>query len=225
VDGIVVTNTTTARPADLLSWQHRHELGGLSGEPLKDASTQCIRKIYALTRGKVPIIGVGGIGSGQDAYEKLCAGASLVQVYSTMVYQGPGVISRIRQELATLMRHNGQRSIADVVGADHADEIVYTNHFSSASYDNDNDAYATPSSSTSSSFATTMKPRRMAEKGQEDALETVANNDNDTSRLEEEDEMSSLFPNGTTTHPGDDNGITLELKDDDDEEKKEEILN
>lgn len=211
MDGIVVTNTTTARPADLLSWQHRHELGGLSGEPLKDASTQCIRKIYALTRGKVPIIGVGGIGSGHDAYEKLCAGASVVQVYSAMVYQGPGVISRMRQELATLMRQNGQRSIADVVGTDHADEIVYTNHFSSASYDNDNDGYTTRSSSTSSAFATaTMKPRRMTEKRQ-DALETVANNDNDTNRLEEEDEMSSLFLNGTTI--GDGNGdITLELK-------------
>jgi dihydroorotate dehydrogenase len=101
--------------------KHRGEIGGLSGKPVKDQSTECIRRLFRLTDGKIPIIGVGGVGSGHDAYEKLKAGASLVQVYSMMVYQGPGVISRIRHDLATLMLENGQRSIVDVIGADHED--------------------------------------------------------------------------------------------------------
>jgi dihydroorotate dehydrogenase len=211
VDGIVVTNTTTARPADLLSWQNRHELGGLSGEPLKDASTTCIRKIYALTRGKLPIIGVGGISSGRDAYEKLQAGASLVQVYSAMVYQGPGVISRIRQELATLMRNNGQRCVGDVVGTDHPD-IVYTNHFSSAtsSYDSHND----------NTTRSSLRAVETARKGEGTRLiETVVSNDADDRH--EYETMSSLFPNGSTIH-GDDNAIAVMLNHDA-EEKKDEI--
>jgi dihydroorotate dehydrogenase len=120
IDGIIITNTTNHRPADLLS-KHRGEIGGLSGKPVKDQSTECIRRLFRLTDGKIPIIGVGGVGSGHDAYEKLKAGASLVQVYSMMVYQGPGVISRIRHDLAMLMLENGQRSIVDVIGADHED--------------------------------------------------------------------------------------------------------
>lgn len=117
-DGIVVTNTTNQRPNDLIS-HHKMELGGLSGKPVKDRSTECIRKLFALTNGEVPIVGVGGIGSGHDAYEKLKAGASLVQVYSMLVYKGPGVVSRIRKELAELMLQNGHRSIEDVIGSDH----------------------------------------------------------------------------------------------------------
>lgn len=123
IDGIVVSNTTNQRPNDLIS-KHRSEPGGLSGAPVKDKSTEVIRKMFALTRGKIPIIGVGGVGSGYDAYAKLKAGASLVQVYSMMIYQGPGVVSRIRHELAELMLQNGQRSLQDVVGVDH-DEIFW----------------------------------------------------------------------------------------------------
>ena len=84
-------------------------------------STECIRKLYALTDGSVPIIGVGGVGSGHDAYEKLKAGASLVEIYSMMVYEGPGCVSRIRSELADLMVQNGHRRLEDVVGLDHED--------------------------------------------------------------------------------------------------------
>jgi dihydroorotate dehydrogenase len=123
IDGIVVTNTTTQRPNDLIS-KHRLESGGLSGAPVRDKSTEVIRTLFALTDGQIPIIGVGGVGSGHDAYVKLKAGASLVQVYSMMVYKGPGVVSRIRKELAELMLQNGQRSIEDVVGMDH-DEIFW----------------------------------------------------------------------------------------------------
>lgn len=122
IDGMIVCNTTNSRPESLLS-QNKVESGGLSGAPLKDISTQCIRQMYKLTNGQVPIIGVGGVGSGRDAYEKLKAGASLVQIYSMMVYEGPGVVSRIRHELASLLAENGYKNVDDVVGADN--EEIY----------------------------------------------------------------------------------------------------
>ena len=125
IDGLVVSNTTNQIKAnDLISFQHQHEPGGLSGAPLRDASTACIRKLYQYSAGQVPIIGVGGVGSGRDAYEKLRAGASLVQIYSMMVYEGPGLVSRIRHELAEIMLQNGQRRMADVVGLEH-EEIAW----------------------------------------------------------------------------------------------------
>ena len=122
VDGILVTNTSNQRPDILLS-KHSGETGGLSGTPIRDLSTKCIREMYKLTRGNVFIIGIGGVGSGHDAYEKLKAGASVVQIYSRMVYEGPGVVSRIRKELAELMVENGHRCVEDVVGLDH--ENIY----------------------------------------------------------------------------------------------------
>jgi dihydroorotate dehydrogenase len=77
--------------------------------------------MYRLTNGTIPIIGVGGVGSGRDAYDKLKAGASLIQVYSMMVYEGPGVISRIRKELADILVENGYKSVEEAVGADSED--------------------------------------------------------------------------------------------------------
>jgi dihydroorotate dehydrogenase len=120
LDGLVVSNSTVYRP-DLLLSKHRDQTGGLSGKPLKDQSTDVIRKLYKLTDGTIPIIGVGGVGSGRDVFDKLKAGASLVEVYSMMVYQGPGCVSRIRHELAELMLQSGKRCIEDVVGMDHED--------------------------------------------------------------------------------------------------------
>lgn len=79
--------------------------------------------MYKLTSGNVPIIGVGGVGSGRDAYEKIKAGASLIQVYSMMVYEGPGLISRIRNELAEIVAENGHKSVEEVVGSDN--EEIY----------------------------------------------------------------------------------------------------
>ena len=123
IDGIILTNTTTSRP-NLVS-SDKGEMGGLSGKPLKERSTECIRALYRFTKGTIPIIGVGGVQNGQDAYEKLRAGASLVQVYSGMIYEGPGMVSKIRDELAGLMIENGQRDLQnDVIGADH-DEFVH----------------------------------------------------------------------------------------------------
>lgn len=120
IDGIILTNTTATRPQSLLS-PNRVEMGGLSGKPLQERSTDCVRKVYEWTEGGIPIIGVGGIFTGKDAYDKLRAGASLVQVYSGMVYRGPGMVSKIRHELAEIMIQNGHRSLEDVVGADHSE--------------------------------------------------------------------------------------------------------
>ena len=123
IDGMIVSNTTNARPESLVS-PNKLEVGGLSGAPIKNRSTECIRTMYRLTNGAIPIIGVGGVGSGRDAYDKLKAGASLIQVYSMMVYEGPGVVSRIRKELADILAENGYKSVEDVVGAD-CEEIYY----------------------------------------------------------------------------------------------------
>lgn len=117
VDGLVVTNTTISRPASLKS-KYKEETGGLSGEPLKQMSTQCVKDMYTLTKGKIPIIGVGGVASGQDAYDKIRAGASLVQLYSALVYQGPPVVKRIKRELGELLVRDGFSSVSEAVGAD-----------------------------------------------------------------------------------------------------------
>nr|SVE71767.1 EOG090X08P9 [Daphnia similis] len=115
VDGIIVCNTTTSRPFDLKS-QCKDEIGGLSGQPLKDLSTRCIRDFYRLTNGQIPIIGVGGISSGQDAYEKILAGASLVQLYTSFALQGPPVVRRIKRELDEILRSNGYQNVAEAIG-------------------------------------------------------------------------------------------------------------
>ena len=128
--GLIVSNTTKARPLELLS--RINEEGGLSGRPLKEKSTEMIRQLYRLLilqekKGtkvpSIPIIGVGGIESGKDVLEKLKAGASAVQLYSSMIYQGPGVVSRIRDELAAVIleEHRGGMStqIQDLIGLDH----------------------------------------------------------------------------------------------------------
>ncbi|XP_041256689.1 dihydroorotate dehydrogenase (quinone), mitochondrial isoform X3 [Onychostruthus taczanowskii] len=102
VDGLIVSNTTVSRPSSLRSRQ-RTEPGGLSGKPLRELSTQAIREMYALTQGRVPIIGVGGVSSGQDALEKIRAGASLVQLYTALVYHGPPVVGAVKRELEELL--------------------------------------------------------------------------------------------------------------------------
>jgi dihydroorotate dehydrogenase len=121
VDGIVMSNTTTTRPTDLVHWRLDPTSvgGGLSGAPLRDKSTECIRILFRATRGMIPIVGVGGVSSARDAVQKLKAGASLVQVYSAMVYQGPGLIAKIRTELAQAVLDEGKRSVEELIGMDH----------------------------------------------------------------------------------------------------------
>ncbi|KAL9974859.1 hypothetical protein ACROYT_G011955 [Oculina patagonica] len=119
VDGIIVTNTTVARP-DSLKSEHKKEMGGLSGKPLTEMSTRTVSDMYRLTGGKLPIIGVGGISTGQDAYDKIRAGASLVQLYTALAYEGPPIVKKIKRELAELVRNDGFNSIEEAVGIDHA---------------------------------------------------------------------------------------------------------
>ncbi|XP_021462829.2 dihydroorotate dehydrogenase (quinone), mitochondrial [Oncorhynchus mykiss] len=118
VDGLLVSNTTVSRPETLQDPQSK-EVGGLSGQPIKDLSTRTVREMYSLTKGKVPIIGVGGVASGQDAMDKICAGASLVQLYTSLTYQGPPVVTKIKRELEQLLKEQGFANISDAVGADH----------------------------------------------------------------------------------------------------------
>jgi dihydroorotate dehydrogenase len=118
IDGLIVSNTTIVRPNSLKS-AHAPEMGGLSGAPLMVPSTKVLADVYAATEGKVPLIGVGGIASGADAYAKIRAGASLVQLYSALVYEGPGLVTRIKNELSDLLEKDGFVSVSDAVGADH----------------------------------------------------------------------------------------------------------
>ena len=117
IDGIIATNTTVARP-DSLGDPQRGEAGGLSGRPLLNLSTAVLADMYRLTGGRLPLIGAGGVASGADAYAKIRAGASLVQFYSAMVYEGPHLADRIRRELAVLLRRDGFAAVAEAVGAD-----------------------------------------------------------------------------------------------------------
>ncbi|XP_077057705.1 dihydroorotate dehydrogenase (quinone), mitochondrial [Siphateles boraxobius] len=120
IDGLMVSNTTISRP-DTLKDPKKHEVGGLSGQPLKELSTQTVREMYTLTQGKVPIVGVGGVASGRDALDKILAGASLVQLYTALVYQGPPVVNRIKRELDDLLKAQGFTCVSEAVGADHRD--------------------------------------------------------------------------------------------------------
>jgi len=115
IDGLIVSNTTVARPPGLRGG-NAHEPGGLSGKPLFAPSTALLAEMYRRTRGRVTLIGVGGIASGADAYAKIRAGASLVQLYTGLVYQGPGLVERIKSELAALLRRDGIAALADAVG-------------------------------------------------------------------------------------------------------------
>lgn len=115
VDGIIISNTTIERRASLMN-DKKNEIGGLSGAPLTDRSTELIRQMYLLTGGKVPIIGVGGIFSGKDAFDKILAGASVVQIYSSFVFHGPPIVSKIKRELDCLLRENGYANVAEAVG-------------------------------------------------------------------------------------------------------------
>jgi len=117
VDGIIVGNTTVERPASLKS-ARRSETGGLSGAPLMALSTEVLRKAAQRVERQFPLIGTGGVGSGADAYAKIRAGATLVQLYSMLVYEGPSLVRRIKDELAALLARDGFASMADATGVD-----------------------------------------------------------------------------------------------------------
>jgi dihydroorotate dehydrogenase len=117
VDGLIMGNTTLSRPAALRSG-HKGETGGLSGKPLMALSTERLAALSRLVEGKLPLVGAGGVASGADAYAKIRAGASLVQLYSAMVFHGPGLVNRIKADLAARLKADGFRCISDAVGAD-----------------------------------------------------------------------------------------------------------
>ena len=115
VDGLIISNTTVCRPDSLRS-PHRGEGGGLSGAPLLDRSTEVLRRFAERTGDRLPLIGVGGVGSGADALAKIRAGACAVQLYSALVFEGPGLVARIKRDLAARLRAEGFSSVAEAVG-------------------------------------------------------------------------------------------------------------
>ncbi|KAL9317018.1 hypothetical protein ACSQ67_013535 [Phaseolus vulgaris] len=118
LDGLIVSNTTISRPDPVSKNPSASETGGLSGKPLFNLSTDILKEMYILTRGKIPLIGCGGISSGEDAYKKIRAGATLVQLYTAFAYGGPALIPQIKAELAACLERDGFKSILDAVGAD-----------------------------------------------------------------------------------------------------------
>lgn len=114
VDGIIATNTTLSREG--LKHPHAKEMGGLSGKPLLERSTEIIRKIYKQTEGKLPIIGSGGIFTSKDAYDKIKAGASMIELYSALIYKGPGVVKEIHAGLREALQRDGFRHISEAIG-------------------------------------------------------------------------------------------------------------
>jgi dihydroorotate dehydrogenase len=119
LDGLIVSNTTLARPAGLRGVR-KGETGGLSGAPLFEASTRLLAEFHAAAAGRLALVGVGGVGSGAQAYAKIRAGADAVQLYSALAYQGPGLVGRISRDLATCLRADGFPSVAAAVGAGQA---------------------------------------------------------------------------------------------------------
>jgi dihydroorotate dehydrogenase len=118
IDGIIATNTTISRE-DLRTDAQRVAAcgeGGLSGKPIKTRSTKMIADLYELTRGRIPLIGVGGIFTAEDAWEKITAGASLVQLYTGFIYQGPNIAGEINEGLAKILAREGLKNISDAVG-------------------------------------------------------------------------------------------------------------
>ena len=115
MDGVILTNTTI-RNKNSLSSEHRIQDGGLSGEPLNEISNKIIQKFYLRLGRSIPIIGAGGVSSGATAYEKIKSGASLLQLYTALIYEGPYVAKKINKELSNLIKLNGYNNISEVIG-------------------------------------------------------------------------------------------------------------
>ncbi|MCG7406062.1 quinone-dependent dihydroorotate dehydrogenase [Paenibacillus sp. ACRRX] len=117
VNGIIATNTTLSRMGTTHS--NRVETGGLSGKPLTERSTEVIRQVYRLTEGKLPIIGSGGVFTAKDAYAHICAGASLVEIYTSFIYRGPEITRELARGIKQLLEQDGYKHISEAVGRDH----------------------------------------------------------------------------------------------------------
>lgn len=117
LDGLTLSNTTTKRPLGLEEG-FAQQKGGLSGAPLKPLALEALRRIAGITKGRLPLIGVGGIETGEDAYRRIRAGASVLQLYTALVFDGPGLIGTIKRDLASRLRAEGVGNLAEIVGAD-----------------------------------------------------------------------------------------------------------
>ncbi len=115
VDGLIIGNTTISRPTNLQN-KNRQQTGGLSGKPLFSISNKILENIYSLTKGKIPIIAAGGVFDGEDAYQKIKLGASLVQVYTAFIYKGFGLVEVIKKDLDTLLKKDGFTNISQAIG-------------------------------------------------------------------------------------------------------------
>jgi dihydroorotate dehydrogenase len=116
IDALIVSNTTVSRPA--LRSRHASQAGGLSGEPLRSLALDALRRFGSASGSQLPLIGVGGIANAEDAWDRIRAGASLVQLYSAMVYEGPGIARSIAHGLAKRAEREGFASIAEAVGTE-----------------------------------------------------------------------------------------------------------
>ncbi len=116
IAGFIATNTTVSRNS--LSSSQAGEAGGLSGRPLAERARQTVASIFGMTAGRLPIVGVGGVANGADAYARIRSGASLVQLYTALIYEGPDLIYQIKRDLARLLRRDGFSSVAQAVGVD-----------------------------------------------------------------------------------------------------------
>ena len=115
VDGVILTNTTNKNRDNLLD-QYKNEEGGLSGVPLREISTKFIKNFYRINKGKIPIIGVGGIDSGESAFDKILSGATAVQLYTGMIYKGPGIVKDIKKELIEILKKEKIKNIQEAIG-------------------------------------------------------------------------------------------------------------
>ena len=115
IDGVIISNTSIHRSNELIS-KHANEKGGISGLPIKDTSNKLLKDFYILTNGKIPLIGVGGISNGTDAYERILNGASLIQLYTSLIYKGPFIVNKIKEELVYFLKRDNYKSLDQAVG-------------------------------------------------------------------------------------------------------------
>ena len=115
IDGVIISNTSIQRSNELIS-KHASEKGGISGLPIKETSNKLLKDFYILTNGKIPLIGVGGISNGKDAYERILNGASLIQLYTSLIYKGPSIVNKIKEELVYLLKRDNYKSLDQAVG-------------------------------------------------------------------------------------------------------------